>query len=320
MNRESTIQEFLDFAQMVRGCRPKTAEAYAIDLKVWKMFCAVHYPQIDNPSKAKMVVDYIRYLRVDRKNASAAVGRKLATLSAFTDFLILMELLDSKQDERKKWPKLLDIPERLPVVLENKEMQDILTQPDMTTVLGRRDRAILTLIYSTGLRVSEVCSLQMKDISRNEQRILISGKGGRERYVPLDPIVDEAIQEYLKSRNSTISELFVSKKSGSLTPRAIQLMVKKYAQEAKIDKKVTPHKLRHTCATHLLQEGAHLVSIQKLLGHKSLTTTQIYLHITIADLKELSKQHPMRRMRTVMGLKGDPVTSYQAPYTSRTGT
>jgi integrase/recombinase XerD len=320
LNRESTIQEFLDFAQMVRGCRPKTAEAYAIDLKVWKMFCAVHYPQADNPSKAKMVVDYIRYLRVDRKNASAAVSRKLATLSAFTDFLILMELLDSKQDERKKWPKLLDIPERLPVILENKEMQDILTQPDMTTVLGRRDRAILTLIYSTGLRVSEVCSLQMKDISRNEQRILISGKGGRERYVPLDPIVDEAIQEYLKSRNSTISELFVSKKSGSLTPRAIQLMVKKYAQEAKIDKKVTPHKLRHTCATHLLQEGAHLVSIQKLLGHKSLTTTQIYLHITIADLKELSKQHPMRRMRTVMGLKGDPVSSFQAPYGARTGT
>lgn len=320
MNRESTIQEFLDFAQMVRGCRPKTAEAYAIDLKVWKMFCAIHYPQIDNPSKAKMVVDYIRYLRVDRKNASAAVSRKLATLSAFTDFLILMELLDSKQDERKKWPKLLDIPERLPVILENKEMQDILTQPDMTTVLGRRDRAILTLIYSTGLRVSEVCSLQMKDINRNEQRILISGKGGRERYVPLDPIVDEAIQEYLKSRNSTISELFVSKKHGSLTPRAIQLMVKKYAQEAKIDKKVTPHKLRHTCATHLLQEGAHLVSIQKLLGHKSLTTTQIYLHITIADLKELSKQHPMRRMRTVMGLKGDPVSSFQAPYGVRTGT
>jgi integrase/recombinase XerD len=320
LNRESIIQEFLDFAQMVRGCRPKTAEAYAIDLKVWKMFCTVHYPQADNPSKAKMVVDYIRYLRVDRKNASAAVSRKLATLSAFTDFLILMELLDPKHDERKKWPKLLDIPERLPVVLENKEMQDILTQPDTATILGRRDRTILTLIYSTGLRVSEVCSLKMKDISRSEQRILISGKGGRERYVPLDPIVDEAIQEYLKSRNSTISELFVSKKGGSLTPRAIQLMVKKYAQAAQIDKKITPHKLRHTCATHLLQEGAHLVSIQKLLGHKSLTTTQIYLHITIADLKELSKQHPMRRMRTIMGLKGDPVSSFQAPYASRTGT
>ena len=82
-------------------------------------------------------------------------------------------------------------------------------------------------------------------------------------------------------------------------------MVKKYAKEANIDKKVTPHKLRHTCATHLLQEGAHLVSIQKLLGHKSLTTTQIYLHITITDLKELSKQHPMRKMRTIIGLNGD---------------
>ena len=320
MNRKTTIQEFLDYAQMVRGCRPKTAEAYAIDLNVWKTFCALRYPQVDNPSKAKMVVDYIRYLRVDRGNASVTVGRKLATLSAFTDFLILMELLDSKQDERKKWPKLLDTPKRLPTVLDNQEMQDILTQPDTTTILGRRDRTILMLIYSVGLRVSEVCSLQLKDINRCDGRILISGKGGRERYVPLDPIVDEAIQDYLLSRTSEIPQLFVSKKRGALTPRAIQFMVKKYAQNAQIDKVVTPHKLRHTCATHLLQEGAHLVSIQKLLGHKSLTTTQIYLHITITDLLELSKKHPMRKMRTMMGLIGDSVTSFQIPYRSRTGT
>lgn len=320
MNRKTTIQEFLDYAQMVRGCRPKTAEAYAIDLNVWKTFCSLRYPQVDNPSKARMVVDYIRYLRVDRKNASVTVGRKLATLSAFIDFLILMELLDSKQDERKKWPKLLDTPKRLPTVLDNQEMQDILTQPDTTTILGRRDRTILMLIYSVGLRVSEVCSLQLKDINRSDGRILISGKGGRERYVPLDPIVDEAIQDYLLSRTSEIPELFVSKKLGALTPRAIQFMVKKYAQKAQIDKVVTPHKLRHTCATHLLQEGAHLVSIQKLLGHKSLTTTQIYLHITITDLLELSKKHPMRKMRTMMGLIGDSVTSFQIPYGSRTGT
>lgn len=320
MNHESTIQDFLEYTQMVRGCRPKTAEAYAIDLKVWNFFCAVHYPQVDNPSKAKMVVDYIRYLRVDRNNASAAVGRKLATLSAFIDFLLLMEMLDPKQDQREKWPKLLDIPERLPVVLDNKEMQDMLIQPNTTTILGRRDRAILTLIYSAGLRVSEVCSLKLSDIHWGEGRILISGKGGRERYVPLDAIVGEAIQEYLKSRSSGIDELFVSKKGGALTPRAIQFMVKKYAQAAKIDKTVTPHKLRHSCATHLLQEGAHLVSIQKLLGHKSLNTTQIYLHVTITDLKDLSKQHPMRKMRTVLGLKGDPVATFQTPYGVRTGT
>lgn len=248
------------------------------------------------------------------------VGRKLATLSAFIDFLILMELFDSKLDERKKWPKLLDTPKRLPIVLNNQEMQDILIQPDTSTILGRRDRTILMLIYSVGLRVSEVCSLQLKDINRSDGRILISGKGGRERYVPLDPIVGEAIQDYLLSRTSEIPELFVSKKGGALTPRAIQFLVKKYAQQAQIDKAVSPHKLRHTCTTHLLQEGAHLVSIQKLLGHKSLTTTQIYLHITITDLLELSKKHPMRKMRTMMGLKADSVTSFQIPYGSRTVT
>ena len=317
---DSLIQEFLEYTQMVRGCRPKTVEAYAIDLKVLKAFFTDHYPHVDNPSKAKLVVDYIRYLRAERNNSSAAVQRKLATLSAYIDFLILMEILESKQDEREKWPKLLDTPKRLPVVLETKEMQDILSQPDITTTLGLRDQVILTLIYSTGLRVSEICSLKISDISFNENRILIHGKGGRERYVPLDSIVEESLKEYIEVRKSEIPELFVSKKGGALTPRAIQYMVKKYAKEANIDKEVTPHKLRHTCATHLLQEGAHLVSIQKLLGHKSLTTTQIYLHITITDLKELSKQHPMRKMRTIIGLKGTPITSFQSPYGERTGT
>ena len=134
---DSLIQEFLEYTQMVRGCRPKTAEAYATDLKVLKAYCTDHYPHVDNPSRAKLVVDYIRYLRVERNNSSAAVQRKLATLSAYIDFLILMEILDSKQDEREKWPKLLDTPKRLPVVLETKEMQDILSQPDTTTTLGR---------------------------------------------------------------------------------------------------------------------------------------------------------------------------------------
>ena len=317
---DSLIQEFLEYTQMVRGCRPKTAEAYAIDLKVFKAYCTDHSPNVDNPSKAKLVVDYIRYLRVERNNSSAAVQRKLATLSAYIDFLILMEILNSKQDEREKWPKLLDTPKHLPVVLETNEMQDILSQPDTTTTLGRRDQVILTLIYSTGLRVSEICALKVRDISFKENRILITGKGGRERYVPLDAIVEESLKEYIEVRKSEIAELFVSKKGGALTPRAIQYMVKKYAKEANIDKEVTPHKLRHTCATHLLQEGAHLVSIQKLLGHKSLNTTQIYLHITITDLKELSKQHPMRKMRTIIGLKGDPVNSFQTPYGTRTGT
>ena len=114
---DSLIQEFLEYTQMVRGCRPKTAEAYAIDLKVFNTYCADHYPHVDNPSRAKLVVDYIRYLRVERNNASAAIRRKLATLSAYIDFLILMEILESKQDQRKKWPKLLDTPKRLPEVL-----------------------------------------------------------------------------------------------------------------------------------------------------------------------------------------------------------
>ena len=319
MISETLLQQFLEYTQMVRGCRPKTAQAYCLDLKLWNTFCAMHDLHDDNPSKVKFIIDYILYLRTQRKNASAAVGRKLATLSAYIDFLIIMEILDPQLDERKKWPKLLDIPARLPVVLDTKEMQTILSQPDTSTILGRRDLTILALIYSAGLRVSEVCSLQLRDINFTDKRIHISGKGGKDRFVPLDPTVEESLQEYLNSRTSQIPELFVSKKGGALTPRAIQFMVKKYAAAAQIDKNITPHKLRHTCATHLLQEGANLVSIQKLLGHKSLTTTQIYLHITIADLKTLCQQHPLRTMHTAMGLLAIPASHFQTPYGSRAG-
>lgn len=319
MISKETILDFLEYARMVRGCRPKTVEAYATDLKVWDIFYKSQSPEVSNPFKAKVVVDYIRYLRVERKNASAAIARKLAALSSLIDYLLVMDLFDPKQDERKKWPKLADTPQKLPKVLEKKEFQAILAMPDTTTTLGRRDRAILTLIYSVGLRVSEICSLRLCDINLSDGRILVSGKGGRERYVPLDTTVEEVIKEYLSSRTSSIPEVFVSKKGGALTPRAIQFMVKKYADEASVSKRVTPHTLRHTCATHLLQEGAHLVSIQKLLGHKSLNTTQIYLHVTIAELKELSKQHPLRNMRGILALTGEPVSTFQSPYGVRTG-
>jgi len=320
MINESLLQQFLEYSQLVRGCRPKTVQAYFIDLKIWNAFCSLHNLQDPNPSKVKFIVDYILYLRTQRNNAAAAVSRKLASISAFIDFLILMELLDFQLDERKKWPKLLDIPERLPIVLTFDEMQALLSQPDTSTILGRRDFTILALIYSSGLRVSEVCTLQLQDISFSEKRIHVSGKGGKDRFVPLDPIVEESLQKYLDSRTNQIPQLFVSKKGGALTPRAIQFMVKKYAVAAKIDKNVTPHKLRHTCATHLLQEGAKEVSIQKLLGHKSLSTTQIYLHITITDLKVLCQQHPMRKMRTTLGLPALIPSSFQSPYGSRTGT
>ncbi|MCL5046374.1 MAG: tyrosine-type recombinase/integrase [Actinobacteria bacterium] len=319
MTSETTIQAFLDYTVLVRGCRPKTAEAYATDLRVWRAFWTASCPKADNPSAPARVIDFIRYLRVKRKNGPSAIQRKLATLSAFIDYLILMELLDPKLDGRSRWPKLLDMPERLPVVLDEQEIKQILAQPDPDTVLGRRDRAILTLLYSAGLRVSEVCGLQIADLNWKKGRILIQGKGGRQRFVPLDPVTEEALRCYINSRSGDIPEVFVSKKGGRLTPRAVQFFVKKYSQAAGVQKAVTPHKLRHTCATHLLKEGAHLVAIQKLLGHKSIATTQVYLHITIQDLKELSQVHPLRRMRVLLTTSNGLPSRFQTPYGERTG-
>lgn len=310
------VQDFLQYAELVRGCRPKTIQAYAIDLKVYLRFQAASG---NRPLSAPIVVDFIRHLRVERNNGPAAVNRKLATLSALIDYLLVAELMAPADDPRPRFPKLAAEPRRLPVVLGEDEIQALLAQPDRTTILGCRDVAILTVMYATGLRVSEVCGLKLADVDWKAKRILVRGKGGKQRYVPLDDTVEPVLKAYLAIRPNKGDVLFVSKKGGQLTPRALQHMTKKCTKAANLDKPVTPHKVRHTCATHLLQEGAHLVAISRLLGHQSVNTTQIYLHVTIQDLKELSQHHPLRRMRTALGLRSDLVHSYQPAYLKRTG-
>lgn len=310
------VQDFLQYAELVRGCRPKTVQAYAIDLKVFLQFQAATGHR---PLSAPVVADFIRHLRVERKNGPAAINRKLATLSALIDYLLVVEVLTPADDPRPRFPKLAAAPRRLPVVLAEDEMQALLAQPDRATVLGCRDVAILTLMYAAGLRVSEVCALRLPDVDWQAGRILIRGKGGKQRYVPLDETVEPVLKAYLAVRPNPGDVLFVSKKGGALTPRALQHMVKKYAGAAALAKPITPHKLRHTCATHLLQEGGHLVAISRLLGHQSVNTTQIYLHVTIHDLKQLAQHHPVRRMRVALGLRPDLVHSYQPAYLKRTG-
>jgi site-specific recombinase XerD len=310
------VQDFLQYTELVRGCRPKTVQAYAIDLRVFRHF---QVAAGNRPLSAPVVVDFIRYLRVERKNGPAAVNRKLAALSALIDYCLVVELMAPTDDPRPRFPKLAAPPRPLPVVLNEDEMAALLAQPDQTTVLGCRDVAILTVMYATGLRVSEVCGLKLRDLDCKAKRILIRGKGGKQRYIPLDDTVEPILKAYMALRPDKGDMLFVSKKGGQLTPRALQHMVKKYTGGANIAKRVTPHKIRHSCATHLLQEGANLVAISRLLGHQSLNTTQIYLHITIQDLMALAQHHPLRRMRTAIGLRPDLVHSYQPTYLKRSG-
>lgn len=194
-------------------------------------------------------------------------------------------------------PELIELPklpERDIEVLSEKELLKLLSAPSSNSLKALRDKAILETLFSTGLRVSELCSLN-RNINLNQEEIKVYGKGGKVRVVFLSERAKTALQKYLEKRNDSEKALFVNlsknKKFSRLTPRAVELIIKKYAKKVGILHKVTPHTLRHQFATDLLKAGADLRAIQILLGHKNIQTTQIYTHITDKMLKEIHKTY-----------------------------
>lgn len=197
--------------------------------------------------------------------------------------------------------------ERQIVFLDQKELDEILAAPDLNSIQGVRDKAILDLLFSTGLRVSELCSLGRTQINLERNEFSVKGKGGKVRVVFLDENAKVSLKKYLATRNDDSEWLFISYghankaqssklKAQNITPRSIQRMIHKYALKAGVTKKVTPHVLRHSFATDLLMSGADLRSVQSLLGHSSVTTTQIYTHVTDKHLNEVHQAfHGLRR-------------------------
>ena len=295
MLEPATVEAFCDYSRVIRGCREATVEAYRRDLTVFRRFLADHPAQaLDVP----WILGFIRHLRTDRGNGQRAVQRKLATLGALIDYLLVDGQMDSTADPRSKLPRLQTPPTTLPRLLTETEVEKLLAAPDGDSVLGRRDRAILVLLYTAGLRAGEVCRLTLGSIDWEGEILRVEGKGGSERSVPLHPLAAETLRAYLAVRPTeplAREVLFVSKKRGALTVRAIEFLVARHAEAAGLDCHVHPHMLRHSCATHLLRRGAPLEAIRKLLGHQSLASTQVYLHLTPEDVRVALKRHPIRR-------------------------
>jgi integrase/recombinase XerD len=295
---EDLVAGFLKHCNHVRGLGERTVEAYALDLRLWLAFLQSQ-DGIDHLATAFTPAQFVRFvsfLRTERKNGTRTVQRKMATLGSFTDYLLLMEILATHEDPRSRLPRTGHVPKRLPEVLSEKEVERLLRAPDPTTVLGRRDRAILLLLYTTGLRVSELCALTEADFERDPVHIRVIGKGQRERVVPIRPEVRAEIEAYRTMRTSACDALFVSRKGGSLTARGVEFMVQRHARAAGISSHVTPHTLRHSCATHLVRQGVALEVVRRLLGHQSLATTQVYLHLTVEDVRQAMTVHPVREM------------------------
>jgi integrase/recombinase XerC len=224
--------------------------------------------------------------------SKSTIARKLAAIRSFYRFLVKIDQLEASPVSVVRTPRQ---DKRLPKCLDIQQVEALLNAPDITTLLGSRDRAIIETIYSAGLRVSEAVALNIEDLDELSEVVRIAGKGKKERLCPLGTMSIEAIGHYLHMRKCGRSgPLFVNKYGSRISDRSVRRKLDKYLLVAGIDPGVSPHTLRHSFATHMLNAGADLRSVQELLGHSSLSTTQIYTHLTTTRLKEVyEKAHPL---------------------------
>lgn len=306
MNAESMKRQFLEYIEIERGRAVKTVENY-------DHYLTRFFRQMNIADTADITEERIREFRLwlnRQPGTSGSMKRRtqnyyLIALRAFLKFL-------RKRDVPAVSPEKIELaklPERHLDLISSTELDRLISSADGNDERGLRDRAILELLFSTGLRVSELCSLNNDlDLSRDE--FSVRGKGDKVRVVFLSPTAKDAIRAYLKARRDMEEALFVnvpnaiiaksvpghgSKKAPTrLTPRSVERIMKTYAAKAGITKKVTPHVLRHSFATDLLSNGADIRSVQQLLGHASINTTQIYTHVTDAHLREVHKRFHSR--------------------------
>ena len=300
MELEKLLQEYLNYLEIERNRSPKTRENYEHYLKEFLEFSGVKSPK----DITEEVVREFRLAIARPDFRGKSVSLKKITQSyyiiALRNFLKYLSRRDIKvlSPEKIELPK---IPERQIEILDYKDLERLIEAPKGNDLRSLRDKAILELFFSTGLRLSELCSLQrFVDLSRGE--LTIRGKGGKLRVVFLSESAKKAIKNYLAKRTDAGESLFVSldrngKVIGKITPRAVQRVVERRAKEAGIPKKIHAHQIRHSFATDLLVNGADLRSVQEMLGHSNISTTQIYTHLTNKELREVHKAFHARRRK-----------------------
>jgi len=245
---------------------------------------------------ANQIRSFLAFL-TEREYSKATAARKLATLRSFYKFCLRRGYIQTNPVATIRTPKQ---EKRLPKFLDISQIQKLLCTPDDTTLLGARDRAMLETLYSTGVRVSELVALNVDDLDPVNGQLRIRGKGRKERITPIGPTAVTAIRRYLDMRqkdprNTSFDRaaMFVNKHGQRLSTRSVRRKLDKYLSEAGLDPSISPHTLRHTFATHMLNNGADLRSVQELLGHQSLSTTQVYTHVTTSQLKkDYDESHP----------------------------
>ncbi len=294
--KKSQIQSFLLYLELEKSLSANTINSYSFDLEKFRSYLDELNIEGFEDVEETHIEKFLAILKKEYKASSTS--RLLSALRQFYEHLI-----DSKNYNIKLNPlEYFDSPKigrKLPDVLTVEEINKILSQPDENTSLGLRDKTILEIMYACGLRVSEVLTLKTSNILYNDEIVRVIGKGSKERIVPAAPSSLAWVKMYLERSRNTLSKafsedyLFLNWRGRKLSRMAIWDIINKYSKMAKIQKKIHPHIFRHSFATHLLEGGADLRSIQEMLGHADISTTQIYTHVDISYLKQVHKQfHP----------------------------
>jgi len=289
------IAAYLNYAQVERGLAANTIAAYRRDLKKFAAFCEPRRLAAAGVER-KHVVDFLGKLYQQGLD-SRSVARQLVTLRNFFRFLAQENVVRHDPVEHIESPRVW---KRLPKFLTLEEVEKLLATAETSTSLGLRDRAMLEVLYATGLRVSELVKLKVADLQLDAGVVRCLGKGNKERVVPLGRKSIAALEDYLRrgrpalTKRRTTPYLFVSRRGGAMTRQNFWMLLRQRARAAGVRAHLTPHTLRHSFATHLLERGADLRAVQLLLGHADISTTQIYTHVAQERLRQVYRTHHPR--------------------------
>ncbi len=292
---KTLLEQFSHYLTVEKGLARNTVDSYRRDLNIF--FAFLESRGITSPSKVNrdLITSYLLGLK-EAGRASSTISRNVASIRSFFTFLVQEDLLEENPSQLVKAPP---IEKKLPRVLTTKEVDRLLQQPRSDGQAGQRDKAMLELLYASGIRVTELVSLNLTDFSPEAGFLRCRGKGMKERIVPIGSVAVKCVREYIGSSRQKMLKrreekaLFLNHHGRRLTRQGFWKILKKYVRQSQLNGEVTPHTLRHSFATHLIENGADLRSVQEMLGHSDISTTQIYTQITRRKIREVyDKTHP----------------------------
>ncbi|MFC5988043.1 site-specific tyrosine recombinase XerD [Marinicrinis lubricantis] len=291
------LKQFIDYLSVEKGLAVNTLESYERDLSQFCSYMKETFGLDEAGEVSKLhITSYLLALRQKGK-ASSTVTRNVVSIRGFFQFLTLERFIEQDPAQHLESPKQ---DRRLPKSITIEEVEKLLAAPDISKPAGLRDKAMLELLYASGMRVSELMDLDVDNVNTGMGFVRCIGKGSKERIIPLGKICIDFLNRYLSAARPVLTKkkpdeasLFVNQAGGRMTRQGFWKIIKKYALQLGIRQEITPHTLRHSFATHLLENGADLRAVQEMLGHADISTTQIYTHVTKSKMKEIYDQtHP----------------------------